>query len=136
MDTNEDIQALGDAFVVGNANPAFIGAQLAQFVRRLIGASLAQSSYGPTTHATTELQNLLTFIGQLSSPTELREAVATAVSDLTVDGDRNEPWLRLAEEGTRYLLEKTTSDGFNAARVSKAKSNLIQSSRYALGLEQ
>ena len=108
-----------------NANKEYIGVALADLVRRLMRASI-NGSGANLYEASNQLATLLNLIRHAGDATTY-EIVSEAVEQLRVPVDYSSsesPTLLLAQDATLYLLERSSTDGFAAARLSKRQDKL------------
>ena len=126
-DQTKDLEA---ALLAGNSNPDFVGELIADFVRKLFGASISTDSFGAVTLATVTFQQVVAHTREFS-PTDLRSAMAVAEESLRLDfGD---PLIEAAQSGANVLIAKSAKDSFSPARTSKAKDRFRHDMRRALG---
>lgn len=123
-------EELDRAFVAGNSNPNFVGQLIADFTRKMMQASISAQPYGPTSMASVAFAEILRYLQGFDGEM-LREAIAVAEKSLSVDS-WGQPDVEAAQSGTSYLIAKSSSDGFSAARASKALSTFRDQMRYAL----
>ncbi len=116
----EEEKHFSEALYKANANAGHIGEVLSELTRKLMRASVSRDGT-QLYNATTDLITLISLIGH-SQGLSLGEVIQKAVDELEVTADYQDfdwPMVDLAQEGTRYLLERSSKDGFAAARLSK-----------------
>lgn len=124
---DDDPQDFMERWYQSNANAARIGGTLADLTRRLMRASI-NADHSQLYEASNELATFLKFVSYSQGVTT-HDIVTEAVERLTVTEDYdspNWPMTSLAQDATRYLLEKSSTDGFASARLSKRQSDLRQ----------
>jgi hypothetical protein len=121
---------LGQALEAANSTPEFVGETLADFTRKLMGASVSSSPHCQTSEATTLLLTALRHMKDFDGST-LRKAMQIAEESLRVE-EANDPLVQVAQTGTRYLIARSSTDAFSSARSSKARSALRESVHWAV----
>lgn len=119
MEFGEDF---GERALQANANADVMAEELADIVRSIMRAAVANSDNRSQTYlATKKLDYFLELFARADS-VDLHELVENTVADLTIELPENsvdEPLLRAASAGVRYLIEKSCSDPAAKGRASK-----------------
>jgi hypothetical protein len=119
---------LEEALIAANSNPEFVGELMADFTRKLMGQSISMSP--SASQSTAAFAEILRYMRGFTGP-DLYAAVSVAQDSLRVD-HQDDRYVSAAQAGTRYLLAKSSNDGFAAARASKAGSIFRDEMRLAL----
>ncbi len=108
------------ALMQANANAEFMGHTLADFVRRLMRASI--SNDGSQEYQAAEAIKFFLELVSASEGVKIYDITEKAVSELAVEREWDHyeaDKLRIAKDATRYLLEMSSRDGFARGRASK-----------------
>lgn len=124
------VEDLEKSFVAANSNPQFVGELIATFTRKLMSASVQMSPAGSITEATAAFIEIFHYLNGFDGP-KLRDAMNAAEECLRVD-HRRDPEVEAAQAGVQFLLAKSSSDGYSAARASKASSTFREAMHHAL----
>jgi len=109
-----------ERFLKANARPEVMGPVLADFVRRMMRASINNDG-SQRYEAIQALHHFFDLVAHADDVSTF-DIVESAIGDLAVDVEY-EDWdydkVRLAEDAVRYYLEMSCNDGLANARASK-----------------
>lgn len=123
-----------EAFLAANANLEFISSQFADVIRDLMRAAVANDP-GAAVYRAAEKMN---FVAELLSHTEEKfgfgDVFANAISEINFenekDGSVERAIVSAAEDGVRFLVERSCEDNAAKGRTSKRRQDFLQSMKW------
>ncbi|RVT91287.1 hypothetical protein [Sphingomonas crocodyli] len=126
-----EIRELAERLPYANANPEYVGHELADLVRKLLRASTSRQPHASASAAVMMFDQLVQRVAMLSR-SDLYTSFTVAIDELSPShqrGGKRDLWTSAAEDGARYYVELSSKDSFAAARSSKAELNFRDSVR-------
>jgi len=129
-----DGEAFREAFLSANARRDFITSEFADVVRDLARAIAANDSSGAVYKASEKMKFCVDLLQRCPDPISwyslFADSVAAIKDEIPDDLDERR-YIDAARRGTKYLVEISASDGFAAARASKAYDSFVDAFRRA-----
>lgn len=125
---------LREAFLLANANLEFISSQFADVIRDLMRAAVANEPSAAVYRAAEKMN----FVAELLSRTEdkfgFQDIFENAVSEINFEGEKESSVERAiisaAEDGVRFLVERSCADNAAKGRTSKRRQDFLQSMKW------
>ncbi|MBQ1498416.1 MAG: hypothetical protein IIZ38_08880 [Sphingomonas sp.] len=118
-----DAENFREAFLYANANRDFISSELADVLRYLVRAMVADDPSSSLSGAAQKMSFVEDLLQRCQEPLTWYDLFQASVDDIRngIPDDADEwRYIRAAKKGTKYLVEGSARDNLAAARASKA----------------
>jgi hypothetical protein len=131
---SDEPESFRDTFVRGNANLEFISHQFAAVIRNLMRASVASDPQAALHRASEEMN----FVAELMSKTEeefsfhalFARSIKLIKGTNDHDSEVERAIVRAAEQGVKFLVERSCGDNAAAGRASRREDEFLTAIRW------